>query len=73
MSLTWETDGHGSTRHVPRGKLVRLWMVSLLIVLQMLAHSGMLDIAESAIDIAQCKQDPERSWEDWKEHEGRHR
>ncbi|KAJ9608329.1 hypothetical protein H2200_007317 [Cladophialophora chaetospira] len=41
--------------------------------LAMLAHSGMLDISESAIDIKKCKQDPERSWEDWKELEGRHR
>lgn len=39
----------------------------------MLAHSGMLDIADSSIDIEKCKQEPEKAWEDWKEHEGKHR
>lgn len=39
----------------------------------MLAHSGMLDISGSRIDVDRCKSDPERAWEDWKEHEGRHR
>src|SRR5689334_2159671 len=39
----------------------------------MLAHSGMLDAVETSIDNDKCKQDPDRAWEDWKEHESKHR
>lgn len=42
-------------------------------IFQMLDHSGMLNAAESRIDIDQCRHEPERAWEDWKEHEGKHR
>lgn len=41
--------------------------------LAMLSHSGMLDVSEVQIDINECKLDPAQAWEDWKEHEGRHR
>lgn len=41
--------------------------------LAMLSHAGMLGASDSRIEITDCKIDPERAWEDWKEHEGRHR
>lgn len=41
--------------------------------LAMLSHAGMLDASDSRLDINDCKLDAERAWEDWKEHEGRHR
>ncbi|OAG33974.1 hypothetical protein AYO21_11888 [Fonsecaea monophora] len=41
--------------------------------LAMLAHSGMLESDEWSTTIESRRQDPERAWEDWKEHEGRHR
>ena len=51
--------------------LMVIW--ASLILFQMLAHSGMIDIADSALDIEKCKQDPENAWEEWKEQESRHR
>ena len=41
--------------------------------LAMLAHSGMLEAADSHVDVEKCKQDPEKAWEEWKEREGKHR
>ncbi|OAP58408.1 hypothetical protein AYL99_07498 [Fonsecaea erecta] len=41
--------------------------------LAMLAHSGMLEFDEWSITLESRRQDPDRAWEDWKEHEGRHR
>lgn len=41
--------------------------------LAMLAHAGTLDVSGLPIDMNECRLDPERAWEDWKEHEGRHR
>ena len=39
----------------------------------MLSHAGMLEAFESHIDVSECQRDPEKAWEDWKEHEGKHR
>lgn len=39
----------------------------------MLSHAGMLDTSDSRIDINDCKLDADRAWDDWKDHEGRHR
>ncbi|KAL2440800.1 Transcription factor 1 [Exophiala dermatitidis] len=41
--------------------------------LAMLDHSGMLNAADLRIDIDTCRHDPEMTWEEWKEHEGKHR
>jgi hypothetical protein len=46
---------------------------SILITSKMLSHAGMLEAFESHIDVSECQRDPEKAWEDWKEHEGKHR
>lgn len=39
----------------------------------MLDHAGMLEKTGTHLEIDECRRDPERTWEDWKEQEGRHR
>lgn len=39
----------------------------------MLDHAGLLEKSEFQLDNNQCRQDPERAWEEWKDQEGRHR
>jgi len=39
----------------------------------MLAHAGMLEASDLSIDMARIQQEPEKAWEEWKEHEGKHR
>ncbi|EXJ95359.1 hypothetical protein A1O1_00480 [Capronia coronata CBS 617.96] len=41
--------------------------------LAMLDHSGMLNAADSCINVDRCRHEPDKAWEDWKEHEGKHR
>lgn len=44
-----------------------------LTLIQMLDHSGLLESCDSQFEIEQCRRDPVRAWEDWKELESRHR
>ena len=39
----------------------------------MLAHAGMLERSEAHLDIDECRREPERAWEEWKEIESKHR
>ena len=41
--------------------------------LAMLAHAGMLDKSDSHFDMEECRREPERAWEEWKDLESRHR
>lgn len=39
----------------------------------MLDHAGLLDRPGTHLDIDEGRRDPETTWEEWKEQEGRHR
>lgn len=39
----------------------------------MLAHAGMLEKSDSHFDIEECRREPERAWEEWKDQEAKHR
>ena len=41
--------------------------------LAMLAHAGMLEKSDGYFDIEDCRREPERAWEDWKDQEAKHR
>ncbi|ETN39491.1 uncharacterized protein HMPREF1541_05717 [Cyphellophora europaea CBS 101466] len=41
--------------------------------LAMLAHAGMLEKSNCHYDLEECRREPERAWEEWKEQETRHR
>ncbi len=40
---------------------------------QMLDHAGMFEKSRTHLDLEECRRDPERAWEEWKEIESRHR
>ena len=41
--------------------------------LAMLGHAGMLEASSARPDLSECREDPEKAWEEWKEREGRNR
>ena len=71
--LTPTTDGHGPTRHLPCREYHPTVIQTRTNMLQMLDHSGLLESCDSQFEIEQCRRDPVRAWEDWKELESRHR
>lgn len=41
--------------------------------LAMLSHAGLLDKSEVQFGIDEVKRDPNSAWEEWKQHEAKHR
>lgn len=39
----------------------------------MLSHAGMLESRDASYQLQECRQEPERAWEQWKEFEGKNR
>lgn len=39
----------------------------------MLDHAGMFEKSSIHLDLEECRREPERAWEEWKENESRHR
>ena len=48
-------------------------MKQSLTFIQMHDHAGMLERSSTHLDIEECRREPERAWEEWKEQESRHR